>query len=423
MKDERNRYLDLLLAIVLPLLTFAQGWYTQTSGTNKSLFDVHFVDTQNGWIASMTNSIFYTSDGGQTWVDLEPQPSVNYWGIYFVTILEGYAVGSPGKIRHTTDAGITWEDQTGGDYNNWGVYFLDENSGWIAGGREEGFPGQDPIRYIYHTSNGGDNWTAQLYDFDELQLWAVHFFDADIGYAVGDGGTIFHTTNGGGAWLEQTSGTIRHLRSVHATSPDTAWAVGVGGLVLRTIDGGSTWDSLYVGVSYGLSDIYFVNYQTGWIAGGDTINGIILSTTNAGDSWVLQNSGTSNFLYAIYFTDPDTGWAVGYDGTIVHTTSGGTGIEELSDFTKPQSEVVLTQNNPNPFSRSTVISFTMPKTSRVELKVYDLIGQEVAILVDEELYAGEHAVIFDGKNLPNGVYFYRLTSGDITKTKLCVLLR
>ena len=421
MKDVTHGHRALLL-MLLPFLALTQGWYAQNSNTNKSLFDVHFADTQNGWIASMTNSIFHTSDGGQTWVDLQPPPSVNYWGIHFVSAQEGWAVGSPGKIRHTTDAGATWEDQNGGSYYNWSVFFIDEDRGWIAGGREDGF-GYDPIRYIYYTTNGGDSWSSQLYDLNEPYLLGVHFLDANIGYAVGEGGQIFHTTDGGANWIEQTSGTIRHLRNVHATTPDTAWAVGVGGLLLRTIDGGSTWDSLYAGVSYGLSDIYFVNYHTGWIVGGDTAVATILSTTDAGDSWVLQNSGTINFLYAIYFTDPDTGWAVGYDGTILHTTSGGVGVEELYDLAEPQSEVVLAQNSPNPFSRSTAIRFALSQASHVELKVYDLIGQEVAVLVDDELRVGEHSVIFDGRDLPNGVYFYRLNTGDVTKTKLCVLLK
>jgi photosystem II stability/assembly factor-like uncharacterized protein len=412
-----------VLFLVLPCLMFTQGWFGQNSGTNKSLFDVHFADSQNGWIASMTNTILYTSDGGQNWTDLQPSPSVNYWGIYFVSTQEGWAVGSPGKIRHTTDAGATWEDQTGGAYNNWDVYFLDENNGWIAGGREQGFPGQDPIRYIYHTTNGGDVWSSQLYDNNEPQLWAVHFLNANIGYAVGDAGTIFHTKDGGSDWFEQTSGAVHHLRSVHATTPDTAWAVGVQGLVLRTVNGGSTWDSVYVGTSHGFGRVYFVDAMTGWIAGGDVTEGTIAYTTDGGGHWELQSNAAQNGLYSLYFTDADTGWAVGYNGTIIHTTTGGTALEEVRDFVASRSEVVLSQNSPNPFNSTTNISFILPKSQHVKLSVYDLIGQEVVVLVDGEMRAGEHSVNFDGQNLPDGVYFYRLSAGNVTRTKICVLLK
>ncbi len=416
-----NRYVAILL--VLPCLLFTQGWFPQNSGTNKPLFDVHFADTQHGWIASQTNTILYTSDGGSTWTDLQPPPSVNYWGIHFVSTLEGWAVGSPGKIRHTTNGGTTWEDQTGTSYYNWAVFFVDADNGWIAGGRAQGFPSPPPARYIYHTTNGGDDWNSQLFDSDEPYLRSIHFFDINIGYAVGEGGQIFHTTDGGANWLQQTSGTLTHLYSVHASTPDTAWAVGVQGLVLRTTNGGSSWDQIDVGTSYGLGRVCFVDDMTGWIAGGDVVNGTIVFTADGGDNWEPQNSGTSNGLYSLYFTDPDTGWAVGLNGTIIHTTNGGVAVEEIGNIKQPQTDVILGQNSPNPFSRATVISFSLPKAGYVDLRVYDLIGQEVATLVDGELPAGEHHVDFDRRNLPSGVYFYRLNAGDVIRTKICVLLR
>lgn len=411
------------MILIVPVLSYAQGWFTQNSGTNKTLYDVHFADTQNGWVASQTNTILYTSDGGQTWVDLQPPPSVNYWGIHFVSAQEGYAVGSPGKIRHTTDAGITWTDQSGGSYNNWDVHFIDENNGWIAGGREQQFPSTEPIRYIYHTTDGGDNWHDQIYDFDAPQLWAVHILDGNIGYAVGDGGTIFHTTNGGGNWFEQNSGTLRHLRSVCATSPDTAWAVGVLGTVLKTTNAGVTWDSMYAGTSDHFEDVFFIDMMTGWIVGGENTQGAVLYTSDGGDSWVPQDVGASKFLFAVYFTDADTGWAVGYDGTVIHTTTGGTGIEEVAGFTGSQNGFILAQNRPNPFSGVTSISYSIPQATSVKLTIYDLIGQEVVTLVDGKMPQGRHSINFDGRNLPNGVYFYRLTAGSTTRTRMCLLLK
>ncbi|KPL14460.1 hypothetical protein AMJ74_03320, partial [candidate division WOR_3 bacterium SM1_77] len=95
----------------------------------------------------------------------------------------------------------------------------------------------------------------------------------------------------------------------------------------------------------------------------------------------------------------------------------------IDDFATSQSEVILAQNNPNPFSNTTRISFATPQAGQVKLAVYNLIGQEVATLVDGELPAGEHSVDFKGQNLPNGVYFYRLNTREVTRTKICVLLR
>lgn len=71
-------------------------------------------------------------------------------------------------------------------------------------------------------------------------------------------------------------------------------------------------------------------------------------------------------------------------------------------------QVRLFQNYPNPFNPSTTIRFHLPQTSRASLRVFDLLGREVALLVDEQRQAGSHEVFFDGTGLASGVYFYRL---------------
>lgn len=84
----------------------------------------------------------------------------------------------------------------------------------------------------------------------------------------------------------------------------------------------------------------------------------------------------------------------------------------------------LSQNYPNPFNPSTVISYHLPVNSKVSLKVYDILGNESAVLVDENKNAGSHEVRFEGNNFSNGIYFYRLEAdGNIIDTKRMVLLK
>ncbi len=83
----------------------------------------------------------------------------------------------------------------------------------------------------------------------------------------------------------------------------------------------------------------------------------------------------------------------------------------------------LSQNYPNPFNPTTVIEFRVPSSGFVSLKIYDVLGRNVATLVNERQNAGDHSVTFNASNLPSGVYFYRLTAGDFSKTKKMILAK
>ena len=83
----------------------------------------------------------------------------------------------------------------------------------------------------------------------------------------------------------------------------------------------------------------------------------------------------------------------------------------------------LDQNYPNPFNPSTNISFELPSASVVQLKVYNLLGQEVASLVDGRLNSGNHSVNFDASTLSSGVYIYRLSSGGMSYSRKMILVK
>ncbi|HQT91109.1 MAG TPA: T9SS type A sorting domain-containing protein, partial [Candidatus Kryptobacter bacterium] len=83
----------------------------------------------------------------------------------------------------------------------------------------------------------------------------------------------------------------------------------------------------------------------------------------------------------------------------------------------------LSQNFPNPFNPTTVIRFNLPKMEEVSLKVYDILGRQVALLLDERLAAGDHTITFDGRLLPSGVYLYVLRSQNRLETRRMVLLK
>ncbi|MBE0539129.1 MAG: T9SS type A sorting domain-containing protein [Ignavibacterium sp.] len=83
----------------------------------------------------------------------------------------------------------------------------------------------------------------------------------------------------------------------------------------------------------------------------------------------------------------------------------------------------LQQNYPNPFNPSTIISYSIPQSSLVTLKVYDIIGNEVAALVNKTQPAGKYDVRFNGSNLSNGVYLYRIETDNFISTKKMILMK
>lgn len=83
----------------------------------------------------------------------------------------------------------------------------------------------------------------------------------------------------------------------------------------------------------------------------------------------------------------------------------------------------LLQNYPNPFNPSTNIKYSIPKESNVSLKIFDALGREIMLLIDNKLSTGDYEITFDASNFPNGVYFYRLQAGDYNQMKKMLLLK
>jgi hypothetical protein len=166
------------------------------------------------------------------------------------------------------------------------------------------------------------------------------------------------------------------------------------------------------------------------IAVGDS--GTIIRTGDGGLTWTAQVTGTTNLLYAITFAGADRGFAVGEGGTILGPSPGTvTSIQKESHNQVLPREMALAQNYPNPFNPSTAIRFQLLAPSGVEgsaarivtLKVFDLLGREVATLVDGRMEAGTHKVVWNASGFASGIYFYRLQCGESVLVRKLVLLK
>lgn len=183
----------------------------------------------------------------------------------------------------------------------------------------------------------------------------------------------------------------------------------------------------------------------------DQAIGIPLDTTlywNASvgaSSYHLQLSTTSSFSTTIFDTNGITETSKKLSALVNGTTyfwhvsasnaGGASAYSSIESFTtEPQTAVrrmdspiptayALSQNYPNPFNPTTTIDFSIPKETFVRLTVYDPLGRQVKILIDNELTAGTYHVTLDASALQSGVYFYRLEAGNYSDTKKLVLLK
>ncbi|MGA9407059.1 MAG: T9SS type A sorting domain-containing protein, partial [Bacteroidota bacterium] len=110
-----------------------------------------------------------------------------------------------------------------------------------------------------------------------------------------------------------------------------------------------------------------------------------------------------------------------YAGKVDSAGKATTGVKRENTLHVPNS-FSLSQNYPNPFNPTTIIDYQLPVTSFVTLRVYDILGREVAMLVHEKKEPGDYVVSLDGGRFSSGVYFYRLTADNATITRKMVIV-
>ena len=386
----------------------------------------YFVNDTVGWVVGdfypYNAEIYKTVDGGENWIEQNNPGNLRGWdnSIKFIDANHGWICGDGGKIMYTSDGGSTWVEQISGtslSLNS--LYFVNLTKGWVTG--EAGT--------ILHTTDAGNNWIPQGGGTSQ-DLHSVFFLNDNIGWIVGSNGTVLKTANGGNSWSTKSIGTDTILRSVFFIDENKGWMAGyiggypTNGLICRTTDGGNSWISQ--GVDGRQFSIFFVNPDVGWVAGFEFGEGNIRRTDDGGLTWYFQSNPSRANLRSIKFMDSTTGWAVGDYGQILKTTNGGipTAIKDnnISEDLLPQ-EFRLLQNYPNPFNPSTTITYKIPHSGVVKLKVFDVLGREVETLVNSYQVANKYSVVFNASKYPSGIYFYTLRTNNWAETKKMLLIR
>ncbi|MDH3268891.1 MAG: YCF48-related protein, partial [Ignavibacteria bacterium] len=412
-------------------------WDLLTRGTFNKLNSVYFIDNNTGWTTGGESIILKTTNSGQDWNEQFRLAEGSFMtSIFFIDENRGWVVGGEWgssfntKVLKTTNGGIDWIGQSWEGDHLTSVIFIDQLTGWAT----------EDLGKILKTTDGGGYWN-EVYDIGNY-LGSTFFIDPNLGWAAGEG--IYNTTDGGSNWIQQSSAVVH---SIFFIDSNYGWAAGreennndVPELY-RTTNGGIEWIDTNVlpplgwGVWGWLSSVYFSDMNNGWVVGTmgrpyNYYNGpipkniqLILHTTNGGESWTEQSLMTHNSLHSVFFTDNNIGWIVGEGGTILHTTNGGVSFVEEQEINELPMTYNLSNNFPNPFNPSTKIKYSVPQSSIVMIKVFDILGNEIETLVNEDKSTGTYEITWYAEQLPSGVYFYRLKASDFIETKKMLLLK
>jgi len=421
---------NILLSIFILLISnycFSQsGWIQQNSGTNVNLNSVQFFDSEIGYCAGDSGILLRTTNSGVNWVSISSGTSQNLQAMTFPTQYSGYIVGDSGLVLKTSDGGNNWTNISFQSKNLYCLSFLNESTGYIGG---LGISSFSEIPKIFKTTNGGFRWDSMVVNVAEIN--SMYFINETIGWITGEllsGDAIHKSSSGGFNWEQQYFSLYDNLKSIFFIDSLNGW---VGSpkssifpnftTIYKTTNAGVNWYDPYRSTSNISYSIYFANLNKGWAAGD---YGLIHFTINGGLNWIAQTPPTANRIYrSINFTDSLNGWCVGNNGVILKTTTGGV----LTNFTNISSEIPekfsLSQNYPNPFNPNTFINYQLPMFNFISLKVYDVLGNEVATIVNENQNAGTYSVEFKGNGFSSGVYYYKLETADFTEVKRMMLVK
>lgn len=424
------------LIILLNLPFYAQSWLPAGTVTNPGIRPSISVCGENiAWIAdggTTTPKIFRTTDGGANWITVPTGGIVNeIYCVYAFTgniayVGEGVVSGGANLLK-TTNAGANWQvvmttENNRGYFN--GLAFTKANGNIF---------GLAIAERIYRSTNSGVNWyevNAGVNGVSNAQNSLMIVDNEFYGFGMNNGAArIRLTTNNSTSWLTQQISVSGNYTSAIAFHSNKQFGIAATStsvpMVSRTLDGGLTWNSINVGA--GVTGTCYLNWipytPVVYILGS---NGGIKRSTDNGTTWVTTPTpGVTNLTHFDFMHSGNIvfGYAVSSNGNVIKLADTLTILTGVNNNNQVPSGFSLEQNYPNPFNPVTVISYGIPASMNVKLSIYDALGREVDIIVNETKPAGKHEAMWNADNFNSGVYFYKIQAEGFTDTKKLVLIK
>ena len=353
-----------------------------------------------GYYIASNGDLRFTTDGGVIWNSLNGSTVLDFTKALNTLFTDGnnflMLCGWDGAIARSEDGGITYtypDSHTTERLH--GIAFATPDTGVIVG----------DFGFITRSTDAGITWEA-VNNIGTAFLKTVAFVDANVGIAGGTDGTILRTTDRGNSWADINSvisGTQVTVRKVQPLADGTVLDQATSDLLLST-DSGLHWAFIESpGDSLGMS---FFDRQTGIIATRASSSALMMdtvyfaNTSDGGAHWTpfTVPMSTANRILFHWINEKQV-TLFGVEGFIivVDFSSGSARLTRLAQ--SPDCAAY-----PNPFSSRTSVHFTTQQSGRTEVRVVNLLGEEVATLFSGEMLAGEHSFVWNAKGVAEGTY-------------------
>jgi hypothetical protein len=438
--------ITLWVLLWLCITTSAAAQWTQARGPEGEAIGGHsffVVQPPEGgdilWVGTGTTipgkNVYRTTDGGNDWQPIGPPIPVAIEALAALPngpaatdVLAGGTDEDHARIVISSSNGVSWASGDSGmptsGYGRVNSLVVDGSVAFAG----VSYGGRPVLGGVFQSTDRGRNWSIcgsglpnggnirinRLLSANDQVGGSILF--AACGYTKG----VYRSMDHGSTWTPALTGLTDTSVWALAAHQGTVLAGTRNGLC-RSTDCGSSWNRIGLdGVMVTCISVDASNLFAGTLQGE---RHRLLHSSDDGKTWTSIDSGLPD--------DYVSALAVANGYLFAGFDASGVWRRSLSDVTTSVEDrrVVspmqfrLSQNFPNPFNPVTGIRIQVPGTSHVRLAVYDLLGREVAVLLDEQKAPGRYQVEFDGMKLSSGVYFYRLNAGAYVETKRMMLLR
>jgi hypothetical protein len=348
------------------------SWTQVSSGLTNTRIRALTISGTNFFTGTFGGGVFLSTNNGTSWTPASTGLTNTYVNAITVSGTNLFA-STEGGIFLSTNNGTTWTAASGGLTNTYTHAIADFGTNLFAG-TEDG---------VFLSTNNGTNWAQVSTGLTNTVIWAL---------AV-SGTYLFAGSNGNGVWrrpLDQIIPVelISFTAFVSGNSVTLRWTTAtelnnLGFEVQRSIEN-KDWNAIV------------------FVGGKGT------TTSSQNYSCVDNSVSLGKYFYRLKQID--------FDGSFSFSDVIEVDLSVPTDF-------VLEQNYPNPFNPTTTIDFLIVKAEFVSLKVYNLLGNEVATLVNEEKSAGKYTINFNAASLSSGTYFYKIQAGSFIDTKKMIFLK